>query len=807
VVFDCQGNQIDTGAPTTVAAIVVNGSGSTNYTNVTIKNCDLTNSLYGIYMSQVNGGALYYNNISESAADGLHIESSSGISGDDNEVSNSGLAGIVLDDVSNSALSDSTAFGHQGSEDFSHGLQLTHPDDVSLFGITLYNNTRDFQLDRLLIGTGSVETYYLEDALFLPASGTLVNYTNLTLNDTRDDRELAYHITWTEKPYVPAWLESFNEKWVEIEPTEVGFDSQLDEVIWHWEDGEVAGYTESRLDIYRFFSAPGPMFYTLEYEELNATLNAGSNTLTQTNLFVDNDDLDYAYEKYAIIEEPISVTGCQNLTDAGGNYWLEADLDGTQSDGSSCLDIQADDITIKFNGFDIINDPGDWGTGEGISCRGHTGVKIAGSDEHVDGYKWGVRARGCPRIDVDPIYSCNNTVGVLLNDSNDSIISDTVACNNSQYGIHILDSDNVTIVDTRTYDNALDLLVNNSLGSAVTLNISWMLFDNPAGDLQAYTNLSLYDSVAAGATFTVNWTDNTETPPTGFSEFGGKFVEISGSGPISSIAYHWLDSESIYNGYNEPFLQLYEWNGSNWTLLDGTPDTVNNELSASDLNPASAYGILYNGTQNTNISLFGANVTNYSHLPRYSSTAGNTSTEGGNITGVNANISQLTERWAAFYGEVLGDVILTGQSGGDHVYSWSWDPADGGVVCVSTDSGVGFYSAYPAYGSDIDSAWSLSTTATDSGTNTFNATNCTLEIGEVSVTDTSYADTGPAGEFMTCILKSAASNVTKNDMVFCSEVIPGGTAWNGAAVDYEVMVPTPEAVATTETYYFYANLN
>jgi hypothetical protein len=44
-------------------------------------------------------------------------------------------------------------------------------------------------------------------------------------------------------------------------------------------------------------------------------------------------------------------------------------------------------------------------------------------------------------------------------------------------------------------------------------------------------------------------------------------------------------------------------------------------------------------------------------------------------------------------------------------------------------------------------------------------------------------------------------------MLFCSEIIQGGTSWNNMTVDYEVMVPTPEAVDGTETYFFYANLN
>ena len=43
-------------------------------------------------------------------------------------------------------------------------------------------------------------------------------------------------------------------------------------------------------------------------------------------------------------------------------------------------------------------------------------------------------------------------------------------------------------------------------------------------------------------------------------------------------------------------------------------------------------------------------------------------------------------------------------------------------------------------------------------------------------------------------------------MLFCTEIIAGGTTWNNATGDYEIMVPTPEG-GGTEAYYFYANLN
>jgi hypothetical protein len=263
-------------------------------------------------------------------------------------------------------------------------------------------------------------------------------------------------------------------------------------------------------------------------------------------------------------------------------------------------------------------------------------------------------------------------------------------------------------------------------------------------------------------------------------------------------------------GYYESTFRLWRHNGTNWSDTGATLDTGANTLTLSSHVPGSTYGILSNATpvNMSPVDLFGANVSNVTHHPRYNGTGAvaNASTQGGNLTGLNMSTTQLSERWAAFYGDVQGNIVLTDAAASNYVYSWVWSAADGGTVCVSTNSSLGSIYAGGATGSDIDNAWSYSSDATDSGTNTFSSTNCTLDIGSASITDASYADTGTAGGFMTCALKSAVTPAKAN-MVFCSDIIPGGTTWNNGTGDYEVMVPTPIGPGTTETYYFYANLN
>ena len=206
-------------------------------------------------------------------------------------------------------------------------------------------------------------------------------------------------------------------------------------------------------------------------------------------------------------------------------------------------------------------------------------------------------------------------------------------------------------------------------------------------------------------------------------------------------------------------------------------------------------------------SLYQATVNASAALPRFVyNGSGNLSSEGGNITGSNIYTEQLTDRWAAFYGNITGSIILTDKEGANNVYQWGWTPTDGGVVCTSTNSSVTDLKLYPADGDDIDAAWGFAPSEADSGRNTFNQTGCGLTIGTTPITNAGYADTGPAGGFVTCSLK-AEIPATKPDMFFCTNITQNGVFWNNETGDFELMVPTAFGNNVYETYYFYVNLD
>jgi hypothetical protein len=256
---------------------------------------------------------------------------------------------------------------------------------------------------------------------------------------------------------------------------------------------------------------------------------------------------------------------------------------------------------------------------------------------------------------------------------------------------------------------------------------------------------------------------------------------------------------------------------------------ASSELSQGDLwkvgitpNDASVDGATYYSSEITIMgsSGMGVNVT-VANKTRWNQTQSGyviLTPQAGNITQVTHPASkQLTDRWAAFYGNVTGTVTLSRNSTAK-IYQWTWSPVDsGGTVCLSSNAYFDFSSIAGANGTEIDTAWNFDLEASDNGNNTFRNGTCSVNLTQATATAAGRAKTGPSNPddtFYTCPLKSP-SDITvasgdRGKFAFCSPII-GATGKNYAnqSADYEVMVPTPYAVGTSgnEIYYFYAYLD
>lgn len=191
--------------------------------------------------------------------------------------------------------------------------------------------------------------------------------------------------------------------------------------------------------------------------------------------------------------------------------------------------------------------------------------------------------------------------------------------------------------------------------------------------------------------------------------------------------------------------------------------------------------------------------------------AGSDTTEGGNITEVNVSSVSLTDRWASYWGNVSGSVVLDDDGTGNAVYIWAVDPLNGGEICVSTNSSFAFAAATSATALQLDTAWAFGA-ATDNATNTYNSqcgqplnfTQADVPATTAAANMTQYG----ASTFLSCAINDGVGT-TKTNFAFCTNLqdVASGLNYNGLPANYELMVPTDDAPAATETYYFYLELN
>lgn len=210
---------------------------------------------------------------------------------------------------------------------------------------------------------------------------------------------------------------------------------------------------------------------------------------------------------------------------------------------------------------------------------------------------------------------------------------------------------------------------------------------------------------------------------------------------------------------------------------------------------ALVFGALY--------AMSGASAGTATHTRWSGAAAGSVATEGGNITHVNVTSVTLTDKWAAFYGNISGTINLT--NGTNSVYAWTWAANSSGEICLSENSTMPVETALvAATAANVNTAYSHGSAA-DNATNTFTATNCTLDFSKVSVSSAPYVKHMDSSTFYTCAVNDGAG-ATKADFLFCTNISHGGTTFHNLSYNYEIMVPTAPGTGS-ETYYFYVELD
>ena len=187
--------------------------------------------------------------------------------------------------------------------------------------------------------------------------------------------------------------------------------------------------------------------------------------------------------------------------------------------------------------------------------------------------------------------------GFLLNDSSHDILSDNTAYGSPAGGLSIFNANATNISADHYYGNGVDLVA-NSTGASDSVILTGVIFDNPAGNLTHFTNLTLNATLASDG-FEVSWSPQPSSPPN--PSFAQKFVNISGTAPIHYMAMSWLESE--LTGYDKTKFQLWDYNGT-WSQMPATLNTVTDKISLTNFNPSGVYGILQpNASSALNVTL------------------------------------------------------------------------------------------------------------------------------------------------------------------------------------------------------------
>jgi len=728
----------------TYGIILSYGSGN-NVTSNTARN-----NTYGFYIRDGSSNNTFTGNTAyNDTSDGFYFQSGTSnntLTG--NTAYNNGVHGFILDTSPNNTLATNTAYrnswagfylvasadnnlsGNTAYNNTWYGFDLITSSGNTLSGNTAYNNTYygidmenggnmfwntalyNNRYDLNVGGSVSGFTYSMTNTTFRNPSGTLANYTALSISDsvaTGDE----YFINWSGQPAAPpSDRMSFAQKFVNI--TTVGGTPSIDSIKWNWLDSELVGYVKNYFELWKYNGSwtnmsgtldtsantmtlnnlvPGSTYgllqfivpncpivssdYTMAYDFSGAPNNAseigagtmacvkinGSNLVfdcaghsitnngtgvgillngSNVNVTVKNcnvynysdgyylkttsnsvltDDVG-GYNSNAFYLDGSSFNSLARVTATGNHDGLEiwSSNNNTVTDSVLSGPVTADDM-IGFGGYgnvfrniaisalgDAAHDGAIYAAGAynttldniTISQCGTDGIFFTGSsadnvvmNSNILGTRYGVDFRsGSARNSLSNNAIYGASMGVIFNASSGTMAGNTIYGNAGQ-GIYLYNS-YVNMSGDRLFNNGQDLNVTYT-GPGYSLNATGIIFDNPAGNMQSYTTLSLVDPPPPPGSYAITWAAAPALPEN-YTSFAQKFVNMTSSGTVSldSITWQWGDGETA--GYDETLFSLWESNGTNWTLLNATPDAASNALGLTGLTPGSVFGILYNGT-------------------------------------------------------------------------------------------------------------------------------------------------------------------------------------------------------------------
>jgi hypothetical protein len=140
--------------------------------------------------------------------------------------------------------------------------------------------------------------------------------------------------------------------------------------------------------------------------------------------------------------------------------------------------------------------------------------------------------------------------------------------------------------NSHLYNNSYDLEFIASAVEYPTLHLENVIFDNPLGNYENYSNVSMDYFISTQLHETAfNWSEAPATLPDGFTYLQGHLKIMNSSSyefyPIQNLSFNWGDDPLVPE--ENINLYLYNTSDSSWYLINDTPDTSANTISVSNL--------------------------------------------------------------------------------------------------------------------------------------------------------------------------------------------------------------------------------
>ncbi|MFH1393589.1 MAG: right-handed parallel beta-helix repeat-containing protein [Candidatus Micrarchaeota archaeon] len=438
VVIDCNGFDMNFNGMTPnngsnmTAGIVINASEFQDYTNVTIKNCpNIVGYVYSVYLhknnyanvsnvTSFNGNVTLlvynssHNHISDVIGYGLNNYGFAFNSPSRNNTVNNTMS-INASEAGYYFGATQTFLTNASANNGNWAFWLYWGANVSARDVHLFNNSVDFYAYSF---SGQDINYTITNMTFDNPFGDMRNYTSLDITDTMVGE--AYIINWTNwSSSDPTGYLSFEDKFVDIRNYTA---TAIDSIAWRWSDSELGGYNENLFGLWRNNGS---------WTDLGATLDAGANTLSLTNMVPGS--------IYGIMQFNTTLTDCA-LIDDSGTYALANDVSGAPIEADepfginwTCIKIAAPDVVFDCAGFTIAND----GTADA------TGIIINGSTtfDYLN-----VTIQNCLGVN-------SYETGIMIYRSYNATLTNSSAFNNTDTGIYIDRTANATISGNVGYNN------------------------------------------------------------------------------------------------------------------------------------------------------------------------------------------------------------------------------------------------------------------------------------------------------------------------------------------------------------------